>query len=119
MYNKKIRLKREGPFRIEKVLGPVTYKLHLPKGWKIHPIFHAVHLTPFKETPQYGPVRIADGQEEYELDHIVKHHKTCQGQVQFLVRWKGQGAEDDSWEPAKNFTHAKETLQEYKKTHKL
>jgi hypothetical protein len=45
--------------------------------------------------------------------------RTRRGQVQFLVRWKGQGPEDDLWEPAKNFTHAKETLREYKRTHKL
>jgi hypothetical protein len=125
MYHKKIRPKRQGPFPIEKVLGPVTYKLKLPTGWKIHPIFHSVHLTPFKETPQYGPVRISpppdliDGEEEYEVDHIVKHRKTCRGQIQYLVRWKGQGPEDDSWEPAKHFKHAKETLGEYKKRHCL
>ena len=43
-YHKKIRLKREGLFKIEEVLGPVTYRLKLPETWKIHNVFHAVLL---------------------------------------------------------------------------
>jgi hypothetical protein len=34
-YNKKISTKREGPFLIKEKLGPVTYRLRLPKTWKI------------------------------------------------------------------------------------
>jgi len=41
-YNKKISTKQEGPFLIKEKLGPVTYRLELPKTWKIHPTFHAV-----------------------------------------------------------------------------
>ena len=49
-YHKKIRPKREGPFEIEEVLGPVTYQLKLPETWRIHNIFHAVLLRPYMET---------------------------------------------------------------------
>ena len=31
LYHKKIGPKREGPFKIEEVLGPVTYQLKLPE----------------------------------------------------------------------------------------
>jgi hypothetical protein len=41
-YHKKIAPKREGPFEIDEVLGPVTYSLKLPKTWKIHDVFHAI-----------------------------------------------------------------------------
>ena len=44
IYNKKIGPKREGPFEIDKVLGPVTYRLKLPNSWKIHNVFHAILL---------------------------------------------------------------------------
>ena len=47
--SKKFAPKWEGPFRISEVLGPLTYRLKLPEQWKIHPIFHATLLTPFKE----------------------------------------------------------------------
>ena len=40
-YHKKIGPKREGPFKITKVIGPGTYQLKLPTTWKIHPVFHA------------------------------------------------------------------------------
>jgi hypothetical protein len=92
MYNKKIWPKCEGPFRITKVLGPLTYQLELPKTWKIHNAFHSVHLSPFNETSQYGPVKtrpppdLVDNEEEYEVDHIVHHKKNKQGRLLFLVR---------------------------------
>jgi hypothetical protein len=121
MYNKKIRPKREGPFLIKEVLGNVTYRLKLPKTWKIHDVFHAVHLSPYRETAQYGtPIvpptpDLVEGQEEYEVDHIVRHKRNNKGQLLFLIRWKGYDADGDSWEPAKNLIHAAETLQEYKR----
>jgi hypothetical protein len=50
-YHKKMALKREGPFEIEEVLGPVTYQLKLPTTWKIHNVFHAVLLKPYEDLP--------------------------------------------------------------------
>ncbi len=47
MYNKKIRPKRNGPFKIKKVKGVLTYQLELPKTWKIYDSFHPVHLLPY------------------------------------------------------------------------
>ena len=41
--------KREGPFKIEEVLGPITYRLKMPDIWKIHNVFHAVLLKPYQE----------------------------------------------------------------------
>jgi hypothetical protein len=46
-YHKKMAPKREGPFKVKEVLGPVTYWLKLPTTWKIHNIFHAVLLKPY------------------------------------------------------------------------
>ena len=43
-YHKKIGPKWEGPFKIDEVLGPVTYRLKLPASWKIHNVFHVVLL---------------------------------------------------------------------------
>ena len=125
MYNKKIRPKREGPFKVKDVLGPVTYRLELPKTWKIHNVFHAVHLSPYNETPQYGsneirpPPDLIDDAEEYEVDFIVRHKWNNKGQWLFLIRWKGYGPDDDSWETARNLKNAKETLDEYKRRKNL
>ena len=125
MYNKKIRPKRAGPFKVKKVKESLTYQLELPKTWKIYDSFHPVHLMPYRETPQYGPVKtqpppdLIDNEEEYEVDHIVRHKRNNRGQWLFLIRWKGYGPEDDSWEPASNLKHSKESLEEYKRLHDL
>jgi len=46
----KLAPKRYSPFPIKQVLSEVTYELELPSQWKIHPVFHANLLTPYKET---------------------------------------------------------------------
>ena len=72
-------LKREGPFEIEEVIGPVTYKLKLLKDWKIHNIFHVVLLKPYLETETQGenytqpPPELLEEQEVYEVETIIKH----------------------------------------------
>ena len=43
-----------GPFPITQVMSLVTYKLTLPYQWTIHPIFHALLLTPYSKTKEYG-----------------------------------------------------------------
>jgi hypothetical protein len=60
-----------------------------------------------------------DGEEEYKVDHIVRHKRNKQGRLLFLIRWKGYSPEEDSWEPAGNLKHAREVLTAYKMSHKL
>lgn len=50
----KMTPKQEGPFKIEEVLGPLTYCLKLPISWKIHQVFHAILLQPYSENEIYG-----------------------------------------------------------------
>ena len=42
----KLSPKRHGPFKIKKVLSPITYQLDLPTQWNIHDIFNIDLLTP-------------------------------------------------------------------------
>jgi hypothetical protein len=75
-YHKKMAPRREGPFEIEEVLGPVTYRLKLPNSWKIHNVFHAILLKPYQENEVYGenfpkPIPdILDGEEVYNVETI-------------------------------------------------
>ncbi|ESK81286.1 hypothetical protein Moror_8459 [Moniliophthora roreri MCA 2997] len=77
--SKKLAPKREGLFEILEVLGPVTYKLDLPHQWKIHPVFHAALLSPFKETEAHRPsfteppLDLIEGFEEYEVEAVIGH----------------------------------------------
>jgi hypothetical protein len=84
-HHKKIAPKREGPFEINEVLGPVTYRLKLPESWKIHNVFHAALLRPDFENEVYGnnyprPLpELLEGEEVYEVETILRHRKRGRG----------------------------------------
>ena len=96
-------MKRQGPFEIIEVLGPLTYRLQLPQQWRIHPVFHATLLTPYHENSTHGPnfplppPDIIEGEEEFEVEAIVGHRKRF-GRMQYLVKWLGYPTAENSWE---------------------
>ena len=122
--HKKLAMKRQGPFEIIEVLGPLTYKLKLPNQWRIHPVFHASLLTPYRENSTHGPnftlppPDLIDGEEEFEVEAIIGHRKRW-GNMQFLIKWKGYPTSENSWEPERNLENADELLRTYKRTHRL
>src|SRR5271163_2137008 len=71
--SKKLAPKREGPFKITEVLNTLNYRLLLPKNWRIHPVFHASLLSPYKENNVHGenfpepPPELVEGEPEYEI----------------------------------------------------
>ena len=40
----KLRRRFVGPFKVNRVISPVAYRLDLPPGWQIHPTFHVSSL---------------------------------------------------------------------------
>ena len=102
--SKKVAPKREGPFRISKVLGPLMYRLKLLEQWKIHPMFHATLLTPFKENDIHGhnylnpPPDLIDGEPEYEVEAINAHRRQGRGYL-YLIKWKDYLSAKNTWEP--------------------
>ena len=104
-----------GPFKILELLARGNAaRLDLPatfKARRMHDVFnvgllkmyvdrpvemgpqHVHHPPPLADTPQ-GPL--------WEVDRVVKI-ETRRGQKRVLVRWKGYGHEDDSWEPYSRF----------------
>lgn len=122
--HRKLKPLREGPFVIKDVLGPLTYRLKLPKHWKIHDVFHASLLVPYRETEAHGPNFLApppelvEGEEEFEVEAILAHRKVG-GHLKYLVKWKGYPTSENTLEPESNLTHSKEILAAYKKRRKL
>ena len=122
--NPKFAAKREGPFKITKVLSSLLYQLEIPKSWRIHPVFHTSLFTPYKENDIHGPnytwppPDLINGEEEYEVEHILKHwgHPRCH---QYLIRWKGYTADKDSWQNEADLGNPSELLSEYKRRAKL
>lgn len=91
---RKLRALREGPFEITEVMGPLTYRLKLPRTWKIHPVFHAALLSPFKQTIVHGPAwaepppEEIEGELKWEPETILRHKRVRGGRYHYLVKWK-------------------------------
>jgi hypothetical protein len=123
-HHKKISPRREGPFKITKVIGPVTFQLELPKTWRIHNVFHATLLRQYKETDVYGAnfprptPELIEGEEVYEIEYILRHRKRGRG-YQYYVKWKGYPITEASWEPEEVFSDDGDLLTQYKERHQL
>jgi len=50
----KLEALRFGPFKIEQVMGPVTYRLEVPPTWKVNKVFHRSKLFPVIEDQIQG-----------------------------------------------------------------
>ena len=117
----KLAPRHYGPFPITRVISRTSYQLALPPQWKIHNVFHATLLTPYKETALNGSrnqeptPELIDGQPEWEVEQILRVRR-YQRQIQYLVRWKGFSEAHDSWEPVAN-VHADKLIQEFYKRH--
>jgi hypothetical protein len=64
-----------------------------------------------------GDTMCAQGSEEesdYEVDHIVDRRGT-RSKLEYRVRWKGYGAEDDTWEPLNNLDNARAKVKTFEK----
>jgi len=124
IYHKKMAPKWEGPFIITEVLGPITYRLQLPASWKIHNVFNATLLWPYRENEIYGKnypepsAELEDGEEVYKVETILNHRKRGRS-YQYYVKWKGYPVSDASWEPEQAFSDDSDTLSLYKQRHKL
>ena len=117
---RKLKVMREGPFEIEEVMGPLTYRLKLPRGWTIHPVFHAALLSPFRTTAVHGPAYaepppdVIDGENEWEPEAILRHRKRGRS-MQYLVKWKEYPTSENSWETEDNLSNAEDLLNAYKR----
>jgi hypothetical protein len=121
----KLKPKRYGPFKIIKEISPVVYQLRLPVAWGIYNVFHASLLSPYYETTAHGPnfsqppPELIDGEEEYQVEHIMGHRNTEQGKkLQYLVKWVGYPESNNTWEPVDQI-HAPDLIKQYQKQHHL
>ena len=101
--SKKLAPKHHSPFEITQVLAPLTYHLCLPPTWKIHNVFHATLLSPYRETdthrPNFSqpPPNVIDAKEEYKIDQIIAHHGNGKNRW-YLTAWNGYTSSENTWE---------------------
>lgn len=94
-----------GPYQVLQKIGKVAYKLDLPPGARIYPVFHVSnlkkklgqHVTPQITLPYINEDGIAQAQPEAILDRqLVKRLGRADAEV--LVQWQRARAEDTTWE---------------------
>jgi hypothetical protein len=115
----KLGPKRYGPFKVLKQFSNAVYRVEIPRRWKIHNVFHANLLTPYKETELHGPnftrppPDLIEGEEEFEVEKILDAQQRGRGcKTHFLVKWKGYPVSDNSWEKAED-VHAEDLVKEF------
>ena len=84
----KLDFKKIGPFEIIEKIGSVNYRLKLPRGSQLHPIFHVSLLELAKgSTPTIvnDDIQLENDEGEYEVEKILDARK--QGhQQQYLIK---------------------------------
>ena len=86
-----------GPFNVLEKIGKVAYCLELPPTIKMHPVFHASLLQPWRENGnvQAVPPRfLVNGESVFTVDRILDDRPMQRpgrrkNLNDFLVRWEG------------------------------
>lgn len=93
-----------GPFRVSKIISPVTVQLKLPSHLhRIHPVFHVSCIKPVIRPPprSFSPPIHVKGSPVYTVRRLLDVRRRGRGQ-QFLVDWEGYGPEERSWVPSRD-----------------
>ena len=130
---RKLKPRFVGPFRVIRMIGDAAVELDLPEGWtRIHNVFHVSLVKPYRHSNQAiesvappQPLQWLEGEPLYEVEEILDHRFVSRGRkgrrqrIEFLVRWKGYGPENDTWEPRHNLLTCNSQIRAYKEARGL
>ena len=128
----KLMPKWVGPFKVKTLIGAKdpqgqvikekvrAVELELPPLMKLHPVFHVSLVKEYVSDGQNRTVQPLefddDGAPKWEVETLLDQRRTGRGQrvLEYLVRWKGFGPEQDSWEPEKHI-HCKTLIEDFER----
>ncbi|EKD19704.1 hypothetical protein MBM_01656 [Drepanopeziza brunnea f. sp. 'multigermtubi' MB_m1] len=101
--SRKLLDKWYGPVEVLAKVGE-SWKVQLPEGWKIHPVFHSHSLRKYTGNPLPGqvreppaPIQLLPEQDEWEIEEILGS-KVSYNTLYYQIKWTG--ADDDlNWYP--------------------
>lgn len=96
-----------GPFCVDNAVGMQAYCLVLPASYCIHPVFHISQLEPYQKRDCGNKdaflllPKIVQDEPEYEVEEVLDQ-RWVNGEMQYLLKWKGYLAEYNQWVPAQD-----------------
>jgi hypothetical protein len=96
----KLAAKFYGPFQVLKRIGEATYRLELPTGSRVHPVFHVSLLKQQVSSKTTAGTAIP----EYESEHqalqpqAALDYRGNANNMEVLIHWQGFSPTDATWE---------------------
>lgn len=110
----KLAAKYYGPFEVMERIGKAAYRLKLPEGSKIHPVFHVSQLKKVLGT-HHQVISLPDlFTEEDEViiepETVIETRYNANGVLEALVHWRGLPDHENTWEVVKDLQRQYPTL---------
>ena len=110
---KKLSPKFVGPFKVIKVVNKVSFRLKLPKSWKVFPVFHKGFLRLYTGKVNKEEVHpIVETGHKFEVEAILGERKV-RGKHQFLVKWKNYSLDEASWQTVADRKNCSDLINAY------
>jgi hypothetical protein len=103
------------------MVGKVAVRLKLPPVWhRVHSVFHVSLVKKYYPDAKVAyfppPVVVGDaGEVEYEVEAILSHRGGKKRRREYLVSWKGFGADHNEWLPERDLVHCQRLLRAYQR----
>ncbi|CAL1391412.1 unnamed protein product [Linum trigynum] len=108
--SQKLAYRYYGPYLVTECIVPVAYRLGLPPGSRVHPVFHVSLLRPCPTPPAAATSEIPpiadDGALLLQPTAILDTRYTRRGSrlvKEVLVQWQSLSPDDATWESATTF----------------
>ena len=103
----KLDWKKFGTYEILEKVSSLNYKLKLPKGSRLHPVFHISLLEPAQKDAPLETLDAKDKNEAdvYNVERILDsriNNKTRQ--VEYLIKWLNWEDIHNTWEPKQHLS---------------
>lgn len=99
--NAKLSARFFGPFKIIKKINPVAYKLELPQGSRIHPVFHISLLKRRLGNDQVILPQLPEVLEDARMTprpQAVLEKRVRNKKTEILIHWQGLSPVEATWE---------------------